>query len=59
MIMTPTKAREVGEALIDAAENAQTTGKTQYVKWDDDLNTAFSVPSVIGVYELICVVEAV
>lgn len=59
MQLTLDKARAIGEALIDAAENAETSGKTHYVEWDDDLNTAFSVPSVLGVYELICVVDAV
>ena len=58
MQLTFTKARAIGEALLDAADNAETTGKTQYVKWAEDLNTAFSVPSVTGEYELICIVDA-
>ena len=59
MRLTLDKARAIGEALIDAAENAETSGKTYYVEWNDNLNTAFSVPSMLGAYELICIVDAV
>lgn len=59
MEMTVKKAREVGEALLDAAENAIATGKTQYVKWDDDLNAAFSVETISGTREVVHVVHLV
>ena len=53
------KAREVGEALLDAAENAASTGKTQYVKWDEDLHAAFSVETISGTREVLYVVHLV
>ena len=59
MQLTLDKARAIGEALLDAADNAETTGKPHYVKWIADLNTATSVPSVLGVYELLYIVDDV
>jgi len=58
MQLTVDKARAIGEALLDAAENAETTGKPHYVEWSEHLNTAWSAPSVSGIYEMICVIDA-
>lgn len=43
MILTPTQAREAGEALIDAAEDAINKEEDQKVIWTKDV--AVSVPA--------------
>jgi hypothetical protein len=59
MQLTFDRARAIGEALLDAADSAETTGRPHYVEWSDDLNTAISVPSVLGLYELLYIVDDV
>lgn len=43
MTMTSDKAREVGEALIDAANNSDTLGMPCHVVYNDDLRAAICV----------------
>lgn len=45
MQMSSDKAREVGEALIDAANNADSLGIPCDVIFNEDLNAAVCVPS--------------